>query len=142
MQGANAGLASLSSLPNVTVSPAVGHDEVPGVLHGFTAGMIPFRYDTLTRGVNPNKMYEYLAMGLPVASTRFSPEVEQYPDAVCTGDGPAGFVDACERAVALVAGLDGDEFADRAATIAAGTDWGAIAERFWAAVAGASDRKP
>jgi len=136
MQGADTALASLASLPNVTVSPAVPHEGVPAVLHRFTAGVIPFRYDTLTRGVNPNKMYEYLAMGLPVAATRFSPEVEQFPDAVFTADDPAGFVGACERAVSLATGPRAESSADRAATIAAGTDWGAIAERFWNVVAG------
>jgi len=140
MQGADASLASLASLPNVSVAPAVSHDDVPAVLHGFTAGVIPFRYDTLTRGVNPNKMYEYLAMGLPVAATRFSPEVEQFPDAVFTGDDPAGFVLACERAIALGTGEQREAFADRAATIAAGTDWGAIAHRFWAVVARVAGR--
>jgi glycosyltransferase involved in cell wall biosynthesis len=140
MQGADSALASLSSLPNVTVAPAVSHDQVPTVLHGFTVGVIPFRYDTLTRGVNPNKMYEYLAMGLPVAATRFSPEVEQFPDAVFAADDAAGFVGACERAVALATGPQAETFADQAATIAAATDWGEIAGRFWSVVAGAASR--
>lgn len=31
--------------------------------------MIPFKTNKLTEGVNPLKIYEYLAMGLPVVST-------------------------------------------------------------------------
>ena len=138
MQGADTALAALSSLPNVTVSPAVPHDQVPAVLHRFSVGVIPFRYDALTRGVNPNKMYEYLAMGLPVVATRFSPEVGQFPDAVFTADDAAGFVVACERAVARASGPQAEAFTDQAATIAAAADWGAIAGRFWGVVADAA----
>jgi glycosyltransferase involved in cell wall biosynthesis len=140
MQGADARLRPLLELPNVTHAPAVGHEAVPAVLHGFTVGLIPFRCDELTRGVNPNKMYEYMAMGLPVAATRFSPEVQQYPDVVFTGDGPAGFVEACGLAVAGATDPGGGGLADRAAAIAAAADWGEIAARFWALVAGVAER--
>lgn len=135
MQGADAHLAPLLELPNVSHAPAVPHDQVPAVLHNFTAGVIPFRRDTLTRGVNPNKMYEYLAMGLPVAATAFSPEVEQLPDVVFTGKDTDGFVAACERAVAAATAPDAPAFADSAAAIAAAADWGEIAARFWSVVA-------
>ena len=37
----------------------------------FSAGLIPFRCDALTAGVDPIKYYEYRAAGLPVLSTSF-----------------------------------------------------------------------
>ncbi len=37
----------------------------------FSAGLIPFRNNSLTAGVDPIKYYEYRAAGLPVLSTSF-----------------------------------------------------------------------
>ncbi len=128
--GAGAELEALARRDNVRVREAVEHEAVPGVLAGFDVGVIPFRGGALTRGVNPNKMYEYLAMGLPVAATRFSTEVERYPDVVAVGEGVGGFVDACERAVAR-AREGGDALRRRAFAVAAANDWDAIARRFW-----------
>ena len=132
LPGAGPGLARLSALPNVSVQPAVSHDEVPRVLAGFDAGLIPFRLTTLTAGVNPNKLYEYLAAGLPVVSTPFSPDVEADADVVAlAGDAP-GFVAACERFLAQQkdAGAQARMTA-RAGEIASAHDWGRIAREFW-----------
>jgi glycosyltransferase involved in cell wall biosynthesis len=131
MLGVEPEVAALSALDNVSVRPAVSYDDVPRVLHEFTIGIIPFRYDKLTRGVNPNKMYEYLAMGLPVAATRFSPEVQNFGESVRTGQDAEGFVRACEEAALLVAGDAAAPFRKRAVLEASRYDWGTIAERFW-----------
>ncbi len=37
----------------------------------FSAGLIPFRNNSLTAGVDPIKYYEYRAAGLPVLTTSF-----------------------------------------------------------------------
>jgi glycosyltransferase involved in cell wall biosynthesis len=132
MLGVQERVAQLAALDNVSVRAAVSYDDVPRVLHEFTIGIIPFRYDALTRGVNPNKMYEYLAMGLPVAATRFSPEVESFGESVRTGLDADGFVRACDEAVSLVSSDEGARaFRERAAAEAARYDWAAIAQRFW-----------
>ena len=122
----------LVDLPNVSHQDPVAYDDVPRVLRTFTAGIIPFRKNALTRGVNPNKMYEYLAMGLPVVASDFSTEVRRYPDAVSTADDPDGFVRVCRESVSL--SRDGARLADfrmRAVEIAAGHDWAVIANLFW-----------
>ena len=122
----------LTDLPNVSLGDAVAYEDVPGVLKTFTVGLIPFRYDALTRGVNPNKMYEYLAMGLPVVATRFSSEVERFPGVVETGSTADEFVRACERAVAATADAPRlDDHRRQAVEIAAAHDWAVIADRFW-----------
>lgn len=43
--------------------------DLPSYLSYFNVAMIPFKTNKLTEGVNPLKIYEYLAMGLPVVST-------------------------------------------------------------------------
>lgn len=126
----------LTSLPNVFHLQAVTYDHLPEVLQQFSLGLIPFRYNELTKGVNPNKLYEYLASGLPVVATRFSAEVQQYPDVVRSVDPGDDFVAACEQFVTVL----GDR--KRAAQMAADArraarenDWNTIAETFWNKVA-------
>jgi glycosyltransferase involved in cell wall biosynthesis len=130
--GVEGEVGRLTRLPNVSTHDAVDYEEVPDVLGTFTAGIIPFRYNALTRGVNPNKMYEYLAMGLPVVATRFSREVSRYPDVVGTSETAEEFVRACEATVYLASnGFRLAAHRDRAVQIAAENDWAAIAGRFW-----------
>ena len=51
---------------------AVDHNLLQSYLFNCDAGIIPFdvkRYPDLINGVNPLKMYEYMACGLPVVAT-------------------------------------------------------------------------
>ena len=57
------------------------YEELPGYCKVFDVGLIPFRMNELTLAVNPIKLREYLAAGLPVVSTPL-PEVELYRDYV------------------------------------------------------------
>jgi glycosyltransferase involved in cell wall biosynthesis len=128
---------TLTSLPNVFHLPAVSYDKLPGVLAQFTVGLIPFRYNELTRGVNPNKMYEYLASGLPVVATRFSTEVAKYPDVVKAVDPGDAFVAACDEFVgALSPGGEGGGIAECARAVARANDWNVIAAAFWKRIGG------
>ena len=56
---------------NVRLPGECASEEVPERLHGFAAGLIPFRINRLTEGIDPIKYYEYRCAGLPVISTRF-----------------------------------------------------------------------
>lgn len=49
--------------------------QVPAWLAGARAALIPFARNELTEAVDPVKLYEYLAAGLPVVATPFSPEL-------------------------------------------------------------------
>ncbi len=65
---------SLFALPNVTHLPALPYAALPAAISHWRAAWIPFRRSALTDGVNPLKLREYLAAGLPTASTPL-PEV-------------------------------------------------------------------
>jgi glycosyltransferase involved in cell wall biosynthesis len=122
----------LTSLPNVFHLPAVSYDRLPGILRQFTLGLIPFRYNELTAGVNPNKLYEYLAAGLPVVSTRFSEEVQKYPDLVKSVDPGDDFVRACEETMKAVSDPGSrSRIAEKARQAARENDWDVIAKKFW-----------
>ena len=56
---------------NVRLLPACRQSQAAGHLARFSAGLIPFRCNALTAGVDPIKYYEYRAAGLPVLSTSF-----------------------------------------------------------------------
>jgi glycosyltransferase involved in cell wall biosynthesis len=107
------------------------------VLAGFDVGLIPFRLTTLTAGVNPNKLYEYLAAGLPVVSTPFSPDVEADADVIALAGDAAGFVNACEHFLARQRDEGGRaRMQSRAGEMASAHDWDRIAKEFWTRACG------
>jgi glycosyltransferase involved in cell wall biosynthesis len=132
--GAQEELDKLTAHANVTHSGAVPHDQVPAILREFTIALIPFRYGELTRGVNPNKLYEYLAVGLPVVATRFCREVQMFPDIVRAAEPGEEFVNACERTIQLLTEGSRSKIAMDAKRIAKEHDWNDIAEKFWSNV--------
>lgn len=141
LAGARAGLASLARHANVAVGGAVAHEEVPALLRRFTVGMIPFRRTALTAGVNPNKLYEYLAAGLPTVATPFSADVAAVPGVIALAEDADSFAAACaeltdgRRDPRRTRAVD-----ERAAEIARAHDWDTIAASFWSHMSRASSR--
>ncbi|MBO1855059.1 glycosyl transferase [Burkholderia cenocepacia] len=45
--------------------------EIAGLVREFAVGLIPFKVNDLTEGVDPIKFYEYRSMGVPIWSTTF-----------------------------------------------------------------------
>ncbi|MBV1735326.1 MAG: glycosyltransferase [Candidatus Desulforudis sp.] len=55
--------------PNVHFLGRVDYGCIPSVLRKFDIGIIPFKVDSCTLSVDPVKLYEYCAVGIPVVST-------------------------------------------------------------------------
>jgi glycosyltransferase involved in cell wall biosynthesis len=91
-------LRSLLHLSNVTFVGEVSRDQVPGILAGFDIATIPFALNPLTLGADPIKLYEYLAAGLPVVSSRL-PETERFSNFVHYYDDPQSFIGAVQVAL-------------------------------------------
>jgi glycosyltransferase involved in cell wall biosynthesis len=92
-------VAALSSLPNLETIGEIPFTEVPGFLSDLDVALIPFRDLPLTRAVDPVKLYEALAMGLPVVARRL-PETERWSEPlVYLYDDPESFVSQLRRAV-------------------------------------------
>ncbi|MFQ5805273.1 MAG: glycosyltransferase [Phycisphaerae bacterium] len=100
----------LDGLSNVYLLGGKPYEDLPRYARAFDVGLIPFRINRLTRAVNPIKLREYLAAGLPVVSSPL-PEVLRYTPAVQTAKTVEEFIDACSTA--LAAGQDGDPVARR-----------------------------
>ncbi len=62
---------SLEKLPNVYFLGKREYEDVPAYLHYCDVGMIPFKKLDFIDSVNPIKLYEYMASGLPVVSTKW-----------------------------------------------------------------------
>ncbi|MDX2165107.1 MAG: glycosyl transferase [Gammaproteobacteria bacterium] len=56
---------------NIEMLPECSQPEAVEHIKQFHVGLIPFKQNTLTEGIDPIKYYEYRAMGLPILSTRF-----------------------------------------------------------------------
>jgi glycosyltransferase involved in cell wall biosynthesis len=92
-------VAALSGLPNVELAGEIPFREVPGFLAGLGVALVPFRDLPLTRAVDPVKLYEALAMGLPVVARRL-PETERWSEPlVYLYETPEDFVRQVRRAV-------------------------------------------
>jgi glycosyltransferase involved in cell wall biosynthesis len=99
--------------------------ELPAYVQAFDVGMIPYVRNEWTESVDPLKLLEYLASGIPVVSTSL-PEVHKYSAQVSISSDPAVFTDYVKAAVA-----EGKSrgLAARQALAAANT-WQARAEEF------------
>lgn len=62
-------VSRLMALPNVHYLGIKSYDELPGYLKALDVAMIPFLINDLTRDLNPIKLREYLAAGLPTVAT-------------------------------------------------------------------------
>ncbi|HLI32013.1 MAG TPA: glycosyltransferase [Solirubrobacteraceae bacterium] len=104
-------VSMLASRPNIHLIGWRRHDQLPALLRGAAAGLIPYAQNQLTASIFPMKVYEYLAAGLPVASTPLA-SLADIPD-VRVG------ADAAELALILDELLRADSPAERARRSAA-----------------------
>ncbi len=98
-------LTPYRDLPNLHFVGRKPYEDLPAWCRRFDVGLIPFKINDLTEAVNPIKLREYLAAGLPVLSTPL-PEVVACGFPVRVVEGPDGFVGACEAALAEGAGIE------------------------------------
>jgi len=64
-------LSSIRSLQNVYILGGRKYTTIPTYLKNSDVGLIPFKRNRLVESVNPIKLYEYMACGLPVISARW-----------------------------------------------------------------------
>jgi glycosyltransferase involved in cell wall biosynthesis len=121
----------LATLPrNVQVVGMLPRRRLPGVLAAFDVGLVPFRRSRLTDAVNPIKIYEYFAAGLPVIAADLE-ELRSWRGALACCASEAEWIAATRGALAS-APDPGLREARRG--IAAGRRWADLAAAFVNAV--------
>ncbi|HEX8719434.1 MAG TPA: glycosyltransferase [Pyrinomonadaceae bacterium] len=122
--------AELRRLPNVYLTGAKAHEDLPGYVRRFDVGIVPYRLNGYTATVVPTKINEYLAMGKPVVSTNL-PEVVSFNSSqgaliLTCANRPREFIASIEKAL-----LSADHEAEvaRRRTAAAANDWAERSER-------------
>jgi glycosyltransferase involved in cell wall biosynthesis len=113
----------LAAREGVRVLGSRPYAEIPAWMQALDVGVIPFRAnDPHVQGINPNKVYQYLASGIPVVTTPVL-DLEPAPPHLQFASDPAATTAAVGRAL--------DQPAPREArrALARPHDWGALAAR-------------
>lgn len=88
----------LEALPNVRLTGPVPYAELPQRMAAFDVCIVPHRESPFTESLNPIKLWEYLAFGRPVVSTKVA-GFRDYGQLCRLASGPAAFVAACGEAL-------------------------------------------
>jgi glycosyltransferase involved in cell wall biosynthesis len=116
-------LAALAAREGVARLGPRPYADVPAYMQALDAGLIPFRAnDPHVQGINPNKIYQYLAAGIPVVTTPLLDLDEHAPDLQFAA-GPDAMAGAVARA------LDAPAAAEVRRALVRDHDWGALASR-------------
>ena len=70
---------SLDLPPNISLLGPKNHLEINHLAKNWSVAIIPFKVSKLSDAVDPIKIYEYLALNLPVVSFRM-PQIRSYPN--------------------------------------------------------------
>jgi glycosyltransferase involved in cell wall biosynthesis len=120
----------LPKLPNLHIIGAVPWSELPPYLQHAAVGLIPFdirNHRDLVNGVNPLKLYEYAACGIPIVSVAW-PELWKLSAPAELVEGFDEFVLALDRVLAS------PRAPELLRAFARRHDWGAVLDRLLASL--------
>jgi glycosyltransferase involved in cell wall biosynthesis len=120
----------LSREPNLHLLGLRPYDQLPAVLRGADAALIPYALNDLTASIFPMKVYEYLAAGLPVVATPL-PSLQGVDGVVMAADADS----TVARLEELLAGDTQEARAERS-KLASGHSWDARVDEIAAALNG------
>lgn len=123
--GHDTDVSLLQAHKNIFLPGSVPYSVLPDYAAGFDVGIIPFFVNDLTQSVNPIKLLEYLACGLPIVSTDM-PEVRRFSEHVHIAYDHNDFVRCIETALHETT----PELVRSRKRIAAGYSWESIANQF------------
>ncbi len=119
----DAAVADFAARAGVAVLGARPYAELPAYVQALDLGVIPFRADDpFVQGINPNKVYQYLAGGAPVITTPVLDLEASAPDLQF-----AASEDEWARAVGVALAATADP--GRRRSLARAHDWDALAAR-------------
>ena len=127
-------ISVLTAEPNIHFLGPKPYEELPGYLKGLDVALIPFLVNDLTRDLNPIKLREYLAAGLPVVSIDL-PAMRPFAANVSLAHG----VDAFESAIEALLASPPDPAVQQAAV--ADASWEARVDAVLNALSAALEKK-
>lgn len=74
------------------------YEQLAAYVQSFSVGLVPFKATSMTEAVNPIKMWEYMAAGIPIVTTNM-PEAKKYRDVVLASENHEEFIDNIYRAL-------------------------------------------
>ena len=86
------------SLPNIHHLGRKGYVTLPGYLKGLDVCLLPYKINSYTASLYPNKLFQYLAGGKPVVSTDL-PEMKPYGEVIFIARDHAEFEKLVEEAL-------------------------------------------
>lgn len=86
---------------NLICTGTIKYTEFPVYLKYLDVGIIPFKINDFTLSVNPNKLYEYLGMGVPVVSTGLDHLKRHFSNVTRIADSREEFLDKIEEILSL-----------------------------------------
>lgn len=89
-------VSELRALPNVSFPGTITYDDLPALLAPCSVGIVPHKADALVRSMNPMKIYDYLAAGLPVVAANVA-GFEEFNHGVTLAQDPDAFLMAIDR---------------------------------------------
>ena len=91
-------VSALSKAPNIHYLGEVAYEKVPQYARAFDVGLNPRIINQLTIAMNPLKIIEYLALGIPVVSTDL-PAVRKFSDHVYVAHSREQFIELIDVAL-------------------------------------------
>ncbi len=90
----------LRKYSNIHFLGLIKHPDIPSLYNGFDCGIIPYKTNDFIKSIDPMKIYEYLAAGLPIVSTPIS-GLERFSNLIGFADSPENFNNAVNYSLNL-----------------------------------------
>jgi len=91
--------SELKLFKNVLTTGSKPLSELPSYVRLMNCGIIPFVCNKLTESIYPLKLNEYLSLGIPVVSTNFSIDLEDFSDVIKITDSQFDFVRSLQEEI-------------------------------------------
>src|SRR5690606_24608611 len=117
----------LSRNENVLLVGSKHINDLPSFLYNSACAIIPFKRNDLTKNIYPLKINEYLAAGVPVVSTAFSEDIDQFSDVIHLADNAKQFQEMIRESILT----NSPEKATLRVQRADQNRWSERAKKFW-----------
>jgi glycosyltransferase involved in cell wall biosynthesis len=111
-------ITALNRFKNVFALGQRNYQNIPAYLRYSDVAIIPFEKSKLSDAVNPIKLYEYFAMGLPVVTTDVE-EIKNVDSPAIIANSPGDFVAGLEKCLSTY----GDKLREEFITFSRGNSW-------------------